>query len=892
MTRSFLHTSRLVLIALLLSITGQASIAQTISQEQGCIYTGTFLDYELAFEITDGRTWTVTLTNLITGYTVTRDTLTSNTKVGGRDCAWVAHFDGEQHPSWLYPRVRGGRNIPYSIRFIGVDGEDGEDDVDLTYTYYFCNTGGTQYGNGPYKKNFYCPYGTPYGTPDMGFNYVNGEGMQVVPFEIRDEMNDGGVQNDVTDYFTDLYWVLPFNAPDICDDEGCSLSVGVLRNIPFLTPQLGLSVGGTFTSYTMTAGRDLEVPSGLTWNWKAEAIDQVKFQNDTRLVVEGTLDVGSVELTDAGSGWDGVAVSGTLDAGGVTVLDATVGVTVYEPGTATLSGSALRENGIGLDVLSGAGTTVDNGTYINLNGTGVRSGIPQSIDGSAACFGPCRSVFSLLDSEVSNNTGTGIRAIDANVFIDNVFIQHNGAGALTVSNALVSPVAETCIEHNGDTYYSHGVSVLAAGDLFLSRAFEIGLNRVAYSKRDELHVLGGGYAFVGDPNGFSGQNAIFDDDTAHLLVYNANGFNGAKNDVQAFETFWGNVGPYAGAPYSTAFYPVGSTEFFPPLGSDPTVSTCAAPGSRPQAGPGGRLGTATLDPRRAMLSEAAASDAERGDPEALREAIRAVRRAVRDHPAADSSAALVGRLYGLHKRDRDDALGERAATRGLLTALRAHLNNPTIPAGLRATAEAAVAAGVLDALTLGEHGRASQVLAVWGDHVEGAEARRVLDATGSHLAAADGDYAAAAALMEAAAEGEPDEAARAEVLAVAALYAERAGVSGRGTVPPGGARVAAGEGAASARLGTADASLAVSVYPNPFAQSATVALTLGDETRVRVAVYDVLGREVAVLADGALAAGRHDLRLDGRGLPAGVYLVRAEAGGGARRTSARITRLR
>ncbi len=87
-----------------------------------------------------------------------------------------------------------------------------------------------------------------------------------------------------------------------------------------------------------------------------------------------------------------------------------------------------------------------------------------------------------------------------------------------------------------------------------------------------------------------------------------------------------------------------------------------------------------------------------------------------------------------------------------------------------------------------------------------------------------------------------------------------------------------------------DAPLAVSVYPNPFAQSATVALTLGDETRVRVAVYDVLGREVTVLADGALAAGRHDFRLDGRGLPAGVYLVRGEGGGHS--AGARITLVR
>jgi hypothetical protein len=46
---------------------------------------------------------------------------------------------------------------------------------------------------------------------------------------------------------------------------------------------------------------------------------------------------------------------------------------------------------------------------------------------------------------------------------------------------------------------------------------------------------------------------------------------------------------------------------------------------------------------------------------------------------------------------------------------------------------------------------------------------------------------------------------------------------------------------------------------------------------VRVAAYDVLGREVAVLADRVLAPGEHTLTLAGARLPAGVYVVRFEA---------------
>jgi hypothetical protein len=70
---------------------------------------------------------------------------------------------------------------------------------------------------------------------------------------------------------------------------------------------------------------------------------------------------------------------------------------------------------------------------------------------------------------------------------------------------------------------------------------------------------------------------------------------------------------------------------------------------------------------------------------------------------------------------------------------------------------------------------------------------------------------------------------------------------------------------------------ALAAYPSPFADAATIRLTVPERPQpVRVAVYDALGREVAVLAKGPLPAGAHALRLDGGALPAGVYVVRVE----------------
>jgi hypothetical protein len=68
-------------------------------------------------------------------------------------------------------------------------------------------------------------------------------------------------------------------------------------------------------------------------------------------------------------------------------------------------------------------------------------------------------------------------------------------------------------------------------------------------------------------------------------------------------------------------------------------------------------------------------------------------------------------------------------------------------------------------------------------------------------------------------------------------------------------------------------------FPNPFRSSAAFTLTVPEGARaVHLAVYDVLGREVAVLTDGALLRGEHPFTLDGAVLPAGVYFVRLATG--------------
>ena len=85
---------------------------------------------------------------------------------------------------------------------------------------------------------------------------------------------------------------------------------------------------------------------------------------------------------------------------------------------------------------------------------------------------------------------------------------------------------------------------------------------------------------------------------------------------------------------------------------------------------------------------------------------------------------------------------------------------------------------------------------------------------------------------------------------------------------------------ATAAEGAEAAEWALSVGPNPTRGAATLRYGLPAGGHVRLAVFDVLGREVAVLHDGRQSAGEHAAAL-GAGLAPGVYVVRLAAGGRA-----------
>ena len=71
-------------------------------------------------------------------------------------------------------------------------------------------------------------------------------------------------------------------------------------------------------------------------------------------------------------------------------------------------------------------------------------------------------------------------------------------------------------------------------------------------------------------------------------------------------------------------------------------------------------------------------------------------------------------------------------------------------------------------------------------------------------------------------------------------------------------------------------------YPNPFNPATIVAFLVPKSSAVSLAVYDIMGREVCVLADAVFQAGRHTVQWDGLDhsgsrVSSGVYFIRIRA---------------
>lgn len=70
-------------------------------------------------------------------------------------------------------------------------------------------------------------------------------------------------------------------------------------------------------------------------------------------------------------------------------------------------------------------------------------------------------------------------------------------------------------------------------------------------------------------------------------------------------------------------------------------------------------------------------------------------------------------------------------------------------------------------------------------------------------------------------------------------------------------------------------------YPNPFNPSTSIRFALPESSDIRLEIFTLQGRRLAILADGPYQAGFHSVDFDASRLAGGLYLYRLTADGQA-----------
>jgi hypothetical protein len=66
-------------------------------------------------------------------------------------------------------------------------------------------------------------------------------------------------------------------------------------------------------------------------------------------------------------------------------------------------------------------------------------------------------------------------------------------------------------------------------------------------------------------------------------------------------------------------------------------------------------------------------------------------------------------------------------------------------------------------------------------------------------------------------------------------------------------------------------------FPNPFNPTTNIIYHLKEKGKVKLSVYNILGREIATLVNNVQEAGIHTINFDARAIPSGVYFYRLQA---------------
>ena len=758
-------------------------------------------------------------------------TIPARTGTSANDCSAFIDFSSDNRidPAFTIINYPGSSTAEYTMRIYHA----------LQYSYLLYSGAGTSATTcasqlGEVVNSFFCPnYGTSSGNADY---FVD---LQANVRVSTDQMwfTGGSAAHFVDEAYTGNDWIWPYHAETICEFTYCD-NTGTYwtTHSPFLL----MPVDGIVTigqPLTKRVSQPFTLPSGGTYNWTEDWLTLAFAPGANLGISSQNFQATGLTFTasSAAQGWGGIRFNsgsgGTIASSIIERVRAYGGPAVLiTSASPTILNTQIRDSpccGVnGISVTGSAASPLLQGNIITRMSQG---GV--TVDNYAHPR--------LVRNVIQNNTGDGIAAgFQSAPFLAPDAPNGDRFGNDIIGNSVGVSATSSAYVNYSWYYYTSGFH-------------NDGYNNVV-SNRSNGNVATGSSAVAAGNSSSQRRNGFY---------FNAQGSSAGRDAVasgtgsRAYVTcnYWG---PGSAPPFRTAATSGGVLYNTSYLAEDPRqnpFAPCLPIGGAARAAPTAQTSDTS---RLTVLADAASMERPAEVLAALKDVLAA------GGPLVAPALAEVGRLA--MRRDAPPeatrilesyADGRAASARtAALAALVGVRGASGDGAGSLRAAEALVATGNPDAMLFGQTARV-YLLTDAGRSGEAAEALAAVEALapGSRegaMARSHLGFAAAEAMALDAAGHAPDGAARS-------------------AAPAAASRTAGGEEEIAPELAMGAA------RPNPTTGRAIVPLSLPEAAHVRLSLYDVLGREAAVLVDGRLDAGRHGVALQADGLAPGVYVLRA-----------------
>ena len=487
---------------------------------------------------------------------------------------------------------------------------------------------------------------------------------------------------------------------------------------------------------------------------------------------------------------------------------------------------ALFDGGyINLSIAS-KNNTIEHSTFTNATHRGIEGWNNQDGSGNASA--------TISYTLIENSGAEGIAALYLDLNLNNTTIQNNDQDGLYVLSSTVFPFYQNLITNNGQASTSYdGVSVVSSGTFYMLGPYYVeGYNEISNNEDDQ--ILNDGDTIVGAAlGGDGGYNSVKGNFSgSHYLVDNISG-----SSVNSYGTWWGQT--------STSSSMFTGTVSGSHLTSDPT----STPGNDGES------------PSKAVSKKSV--DFESHFDEAEQRLI--------------SATDPIEKKDRLHKLYQVEGLADNAnvTSRFQSMALNATQGVETSYGSKPINASFQQLAKVLYTKSLirnEEYVKAKTYLEdinpseMSGKYLEDYLHLKVITETYHGL------YKKAHATIEdlyanRAASGQDIEEFKARYLPLEENILSRLD-----------SREGSTHEEQKSQIILSDEDFGLQTHPNPFNPVTTISFSLQERSFVSLKVYDLLGREVAVLVDGYKTSGLHTARLNATRFSSGVYIYQLKVG--------------